>query len=211
MGSYSSSEDKKNDHSMADDDGDDQWELGITNQRTLGRSGSFKEGEGGFNIDRADVPTFNFTHTFESTLPSSKEQQRQWAAPSTTAFDPFRPPAEPRNLFKSAKKLLFDQPTPSLVARTASRLGEDVDDDFRANDFSPNDEGFAGKIHGNERNGLKHRFFESSSLNSTKDDHEMADDGDQSVRFSNLETGETSHKNTIDHGKFQYFGGGHTL
>lgn len=69
FGSCSSSEEKKqrNDTYMVDED-DINYRFG-GNKRTLGRSGSFNEENGLLNFERnVDVPTFNFSHTFESTL-----------------------------------------------------------------------------------------------------------------------------------------------
>lgn len=83
-----------------------------------------------------------------------------------------------------------------------------TDDDFRTNDFSPNDEGNAAPIHSNDRHGLQRRLIsEQSNKHSQNFDEEMVeDDGESSVRFSNLETREDPYPG-IDKSKIQYFGG----
>lgn len=154
MGSYSSSEEKKHEYSMIDDE--DDLHYGISNKRTLGRSGSFKE-ENGFNVEKADVPTFNFSNTFESTLHSTKQDDRPWLVPHTSQFDAYKDTKPP---LKSAKKLFFDQSTPTALFKTSEREEFAMtDDDFRTNDFSPNDEGNAAPIHNNGSLGIKRRLI----------------------------------------------------
>jgi hypothetical protein len=59
-------------------------------------------------------------------------------------------------MFKSAKKLFFDDLNPATLRAGFSRIGED---DMRTKDFSPNDEGVAAPLSKYDRQSIKRRLI----------------------------------------------------